>query len=108
MSTAEFERTERRVTVRLDGELDQDSVPDLIDRILGGIAHDDEGITLDLGAVTFCDSAGIAMLVTIHQHAEKQGTPLVLHNPSSILKATFAVYGLSDLLPITSDDAPSA
>jgi anti-anti-sigma factor len=103
VTTAEFERTERHLTVRLSGELDQDTVPDLTARILAGMEAEDEDVTLDLGAVTFCDSAGIAMLVTAHQHAGKLGAGLSLHNPSPILKATFAVCGLTDLLPITSD-----
>jgi len=103
-TAAELERTDHHLRVRLRGELDQDTVPELAHAILSGIEPDDRAVTLDLDEVTLCDSVGIAMFVTTQQHAAKHGIQLVLHNPSPILRATFAVCGVNELLPIATDD----
>jgi anti-sigma B factor antagonist len=103
MTSPEIERSDDRLTVHLSGELDQDTVPELSELVLAGIDAADQEVVLELRSVTFCDSAGIAMLVRAHRHASERGTSLVLCNPSPILKATFAVCGLTDLLPVTSE-----
>jgi anti-anti-sigma factor len=104
MTNPEIERDGHRLTVHLAGELDQDTVPALTEQILDRLEPDVREVVLELGSVDFCDSAGIAMLVRAHRVASKQGATVLLRSPSPILKATFAVCGLTDLLPI--DPAP--
>ncbi|HID48237.1 MAG TPA: anti-sigma factor antagonist [Chromatiales bacterium] len=81
----------------LHGDLNMYSVPDLegaLERLLSDDASD---LTLDLGAVSRSDSAGLAMLVEWWRQARQRGIDLRFSRLPEQLRE---IARISDLLPI--------
>jgi anti-sigma B factor antagonist len=58
-------------------------------------------VIVDLGNVTFCDSIGLAMFISVHERAEAQGKRLVLRNLLPNVWRVFDVTGVHERLEIT-------
>ena len=90
-------RTGSHLDVRLDGELDlactalYDTLNDLD---LTGVT----AVTVDLTALEFCDSMGIASMLRLHEKQTKAGRQVRFMNPQSAVRRTFAVLGIENLL----------
>ena len=80
----------------LGGELDATTAPAL-DARLTDLAIG----AVDLGAVTFIDSAGLRSLVHAHHVRLEAGSSLTLQNPTSAARRLFALTGLTGHLDIT-------
>jgi anti-anti-sigma factor len=65
---------DRRAEAALQGELDLANSPLLRNELLALIDGGLDAITLDLSALTFLDSSGIAVLVVVRKHALDQET----------------------------------
>jgi anti-sigma B factor antagonist len=65
------------VAIRLHGELDIASVPD-VDAAFTDVAERRVPIVLDLRRLTFMDSRGIRMLVAFQEQAHANGFPLTI------------------------------
>lgn len=89
---------ERYVRVRLAGELDLSTTPELnaaVDKVL------DEGhrhILVDLGDLAFCDSSGLAALVRGDDLATERGGWLRLTGATGRVDRVLRISGLADLL----------
>jgi len=85
--------------VRLIGELDLATVAaaeqTLLRRCQGG-----RPLTLDLSALTYCDSQGTRMLFNIARALRSQGGTLVLLNPRGIVRRVFDIVNLRDAAEI--------
>ncbi|MEU7974453.1 STAS domain-containing protein [Micromonospora sp. NPDC049089] len=57
------------VRLRLTGELDYDSAPELIAAAAGLRGRDDAPVLVDLTGVTLCDSSGLSALLVVHRAA---------------------------------------
>ncbi|MFG1869883.1 STAS domain-containing protein [Micromonospora arborensis] len=55
------------VRLRLAGELDYDTAPDLV--AAAADLRGDEQVLIDLGGVTLCDSSGLSALLVLHRAA---------------------------------------
>ena len=66
-----------RSCVTVAGEIDAHTAPDLLTALLNAIEVDPR-VTVDLAAVTFMDSQGLATLVHARQEAESRGGALRL------------------------------
>lgn len=83
----------------LDGELDYQTAPQLI-AVLDEVAVTDGAavdLDLDLSAVPFCDSAGIAALLRAHYLATLSGGKLRIVAIDPRLTRTLELCGLADL-----------
>ena len=67
-----------RWTVRVAGELDLDTGPQLREYLAMRIAHCPDVLALDLSEVTFCDSSGLQALVATLRRARLLDRRLVL------------------------------
>ncbi|MFI6243088.1 STAS domain-containing protein [Micromonospora sp. NPDC050795] len=56
------------VRLRLTGELDYDSAPELI-AAAAGLRDDEAPVLVDLTGVTLCDSSGLSALLVVHRAA---------------------------------------
>jgi anti-anti-sigma factor len=65
--------TGRGATVQVAGDLDIASAPELASATLPLPDREGLEITVDLGAVGFCDSSGIGALVRLRQRCEESG-----------------------------------
>ncbi len=94
------------VILRLGGELDASSSPEL-ERCLRELS--DQGharVLLDLSGLSFVDSAGVSVLIRAKHDAEERGYTLVLGRPTAQVQGVFALLGL--LRWLETDDTTAA
>jgi anti-anti-sigma factor len=89
------------VTVAPAGELDLATAPlvaDHLDALAGGAPA---CVVLDLGAVTFLDSSGVALLLGIWRRAGQEGWELSIANTPPAALGVLELCGLLDVLPLS-------
>jgi anti-sigma B factor antagonist len=82
--------------VKLLGEIDISNAESLgatLDQLIGDETHH---LVVDLGALEFMDSSGIAMLLKV---AGRVGR-IEIRNPSDVVQRIIGCTGLTDILPI--------
>jgi anti-sigma B factor antagonist len=82
--------------VRLAGELDLATVPDL-DACLAAL---DADIVVDMTAVTFIDSTGLHGLIAAHQQAAQRSRSFVLRSPSEQVAKVLHATGVDQVLTV--------
>ncbi len=89
------------VLVRVSGDLDLASVPQLrsclADQIGGGRAH----LVIDLSGVTFCDSTALGVFIGAHRRAVAARGDIEFRDPPPELRRLFTVSGLDSVLCVT-------
>lgn len=90
----------RSVLVKLPGEIDVTNARAALDRLLPAL--DGPGLVLaDMTGTTFCDSAGLRMLVTARDRARDGGSTLrIIIRPGGSVSRALAILGLDSMLPI--------
>jgi len=92
-----------RRTLRLRGELDMASAPELRRRFSTAMRDGDDGITLDLHGLEFIDSTGINAILLMREVCMERRRDLSIVRASPKVSSVFELVGLADLL-----DAPAA
>jgi anti-anti-sigma factor len=93
-----LERDSEGLQVRIVGELDLSTVPQL-NHVLDGFADNGHArLLLDLDAVDFMDSSGLAAIVHAHQYAERTGHRLTIRCNSPQVKRLFEITDMLDQL----------
>ncbi|MET7332279.1 STAS domain-containing protein [Nonomuraea sp. NPDC005650] len=87
-------------TIRLSGELDMFTSPELHSRLLDILKSSSSLLVLDLSAVSFCDASGLAVIVGIQQRARRLGISLALAAPRPFMTKLLHITGLDRTLPI--------
>jgi anti-sigma B factor antagonist len=85
-------------TVRAAGEIDSTTAPLLNQRLDALLDTDVRELTVDLGRVTFLDSAGLCVLATTHRRAGRQDVRLRVLATSRAVVRPLQITGLWDLL----------
>ncbi|MDY0810863.1 STAS domain-containing protein [Kitasatospora purpeofusca] len=67
-----------RIVARVRGEIDMDVAQDLREALVTALRASSTGLDLDLGAVTFCDCAGLNVLIDLRASAADADKSLVL------------------------------
>jgi anti-sigma B factor antagonist len=80
--SVERERSENGVLIRVAGEVDLYSSPELRKMILKSVPSGDGEMGIDLSGVTYIDSSGVATLVEGLRSARENGAGFVLMSPS--------------------------
>lgn len=97
-----------RARLRLTGELDFDTAPELVSAAAELRRDGYQDLLIDLGGVALCDSSGLSALVVIHQ----AGTgPIHLTGMNPQLRQLLDRTGLAELLavgPAAVDEAREA
>ena len=75
-------------TLVLSGDIDEETYPTLIEA-LSRIPRDNEGLHVDLSAVTFCDLAGLRAIVRLAESS----APVVLHRVPRTLLTVMKILG---------------
>jgi anti-anti-sigma factor len=89
-----------RPTFVLAGDLDPHTSPYLQSRIDELLDDGSTSAVLDVGAVSFVDSAGLRVIADTHRRLMANDGGLVLRNPSKGLEKLLSVTGLSDHVTI--------
>jgi len=94
-------RSEGSVSVAATGEIDSSSAPQFR-RILDGLLDEPEvsEIVVDLGGVTFLDSAGLCVLAAAHRRTKGRGIQLRVLASSRAVIRPLQITGLWDLLRV--------
>lgn len=87
----------KQIVMRLDGKLSLETVHNFIQTLRPEPAAD---LILDLGGVSFLDSAGVGALVQLFVHRRNQGKTFALAGLTKQSGAVIQVAGLTKLLPI--------
>ncbi len=86
-------------TLTLSGEVDPHTTEQL-DAAVDGALDADPRLVLDLGGVTFIDSAGLRSLIRAQRQAEEASGSLVLRSPRPSTLRVLEITGLTDELTI--------
>ncbi len=89
----DIEPTEQPSGLRLSGDIDSHTAPDLADA-LGRISADRD-VELDMAGVGFIDSSGLRVLVAEHQRLDAGGASLRLANASDAVRRLVEMTGLA-------------
>lgn len=96
----EFTEGPNELVAHLSGELDlvarESIVAEVTGRLTDGVAH----VVIDLGAVIFCDSSGLAALLDIKRDADRRGTRLTLRSVPGPVERLFDLADVSGWLAI--------
>ena len=82
--------------VRLAGELDLATIPDLN----ACLAAVDADIVVDMAAVTFIDSTGLDGLIAAHEQAATRCCSFVLRSPTGQVAKVLRVTGVDQVLTV--------
>lgn len=89
----------------LHGELDLDTGDLAEEQVARALAGRPGRLELDLGGLTFCDSAGIDVLLAAREAALETGTAFRVTRPYGIVLRSLLVTGVHEVL--TSDREPA-
>jgi anti-sigma B factor antagonist len=92
-------------TVRMSGELDAFTAPELADLCGSVFAEGGRDIVIDLTDTSFLDSSGLRALIGARQLFGSDGGTLRLARPNESVVRLLAITGLSDYFTI--DEPPS-
>jgi anti-sigma B factor antagonist len=90
------------VQVVAAGEIDMSTAGQMRDSLVAAWNEHPSAVVVDLAAVTFMDSSGIAALVEARNRAVEAGGSLTVVNPQPMVRRVLAVTGL--LQALTGDD----
>ncbi len=86
------------VVLALHGELDVAAAPQL-EKLLEETRADRYGhVMVELGGLSFVDSAGLSVLIKAKKEAEEDGAEFILRHPTAQVHRVFALVGMVDWL----------
>jgi anti-anti-sigma factor len=90
-----------RVYMVLSGELDDSTAALLRQKLEDEILPDPgDEVVLDIGLVSFINSAGLNLLLSLHKDLRIQGSKLVIYSPTTMARRLFDITRLSEVLAI--------
>ncbi|GAY07432.1 STAS domain-containing protein [Pseudonocardia sp. N23] len=91
-----------RVTVR--GELSYITAPAVDEQLRAlpgpGPGHGGADVVIDLAEVSFCDSSGLAALLSAHRRTSRRGGTVVLRSPQGPMRRILRLTGVEVLFEI--------
>ncbi|MFG3016279.1 STAS domain-containing protein [Streptomyces cinerochromogenes] len=92
--------SETSLTLQVGGEMDYLTAPFFRDRLLDEIAQGKQRVVLDLSAVSFCDSAGLNVLLWAWRQADQAGAVLALACVPPTLERLLSMTGVDTVLRV--------
>lgn len=89
------------------GELDMATVPRVEQAVAALLEQGARSVVVDLSAVTFVDSSGLRMFITLNERAAAEGFELGLIRPTDRSLAVFQITGAEKNLPFLDDSGPA-
>lgn len=89
--------------IRIQGEVDMFTSPSVREKLLPFFTNETRGIIVDLSAVSFMDSSGIATLVEGLQWSKKEGKKFILTGLGDNVKNALALTKLDNVFDIRKD-----
>jgi anti-sigma B factor antagonist len=95
----EVSRNDGIAEVRVSGELDLATAPDLSE-VLDPLAASEQRVVVDLAGLTFMDSSGLAALLAAHKVLADGGGVLELRSPQPAIIRLVHTVGLEDVFEV--------
>lgn len=92
---------EPEYVVRLLGELDMSTAPQLQQELLRLASDGARLVTVDLSELAFVDSTGLSVLITGLKQLRQQGGEMALRSPSPGTRRVLEITGLTEVFPIS-------
>ncbi|MFD3471397.1 STAS domain-containing protein [Streptomyces sp. NPDC058682] len=86
--------------MRVVGEMDIDRAEEFRARLLRAVATGGGDLVVDVSALTFCDSAGLNVLLGARAEAEEAGRRVCLAGPTLQVRRLLELTGALALFPI--------
>ncbi len=90
-----------RYEVRLAGELDMSTAPQLRDELVRVSTEGAQLVTVDLTDLAFIDSTGLSVLINALKHLRRQGGDMALRSPSPSTRRVLEITGLTEVFAIS-------
>lgn len=87
--------------VRLLGELDMSTAPQLREELLRLVSAGATVVTVDLSELAFVDSTGLSVLITGLKRLRQQGGELALRSPTPGTRRVLEITGLTEVFSIS-------
>ncbi|MDP1807822.1 MAG: STAS domain-containing protein [Acidimicrobiales bacterium] len=87
--------------VRLLGELDMSTAPQLREELLRLVSEGATMVTVDLSELAFVDSTGLSVLITGLKRLRQQGGEMALRSPTPGTRRVLEITGLTEVFPIS-------
>ncbi|HET8562058.1 MAG TPA: STAS domain-containing protein [Marmoricola sp.] len=94
------EPTDDGAVVKLAGDLDMLSAPDLSDTLNELLESGARKVVVDMSDLAFMDSSGLSAILGAHQTAEKHDAALTLFGPNERVIRLVNITGLGDVFEI--------
>jgi anti-sigma B factor antagonist len=104
--TVDTEQTAEAAVVRVAGELDLATVPQLRDAF-AGLSRPQALVILDLSGLAFADSTGLREMLVEHRRAKREDYGFVIAGAAGSVRRLFQLTAL-DLTLVLVDDVDSA
>jgi anti-sigma B factor antagonist len=91
------------VLVELRGDLDVQVAARATDELIELEAAGHDSLVIDMRAVSFMDSSGMAVIAGAHARATAAGRRLTLVAPPAGVRHAFDVSGLAEVIPMVDD-----
>jgi anti-anti-sigma factor len=89
------------------GEIDASTAPAL-DDALSHLPIGDGPVVLDLSGVSFIDSSGLRVLISLAGRARDEGRSVALRDPSPTVARLLEITGLAEMFELGTNGAPTA
>jgi anti-sigma B factor antagonist len=86
-----------RTVVTIRGEVDLATAPRVLQHLRSALAFPPGGLAVDAGDVTFMDSSGVQMLLTMRKAAVAQDVPFTLLSISEQTRRVLEICNLSEM-----------
>ncbi len=98
--TIDKEKSPSGYSIRVVGEVDLYSSPELRKAILKAVPSAEGGLAIDMAGVTYIDSSGVATLVEGLRSAREHGTGFVLVSPSPAVMQVLELARLDSIFEV--------
>jgi anti-sigma B factor antagonist len=86
--------------VRVQGEVDVYTAPQLRERLYGLVVDGADSVVLDLADMTFIDSTGLGVIVGTLKRLRESGGELTLRSPSRSTRKVLDITGLTRIVTV--------
>lgn len=90
------------------GEIDMASAPELQRACLALVDGGAKRVVIDMSGVSFIDSTGLGVIVSLQKRLQSQGGEAVIRNPSSVLRRLIRLTNLDRVVPIEGEEVTDA
>jgi anti-anti-sigma factor len=87
------------VVLNIGGELDEASRPAIEPAVVAAVQSASK-VILDLRSLTFCDSSGIAMVITAAEQARQRGCRVSIDHTTPAVRRVFEIAALGEVVEL--------